>query len=442
MGGMKVSELDFLRLLPAFMRDDEAAIALSKAMNKLISEPGSRIPSIRTWDEIDNMSEAELDELAWELDVDWYDSTGMSLEEKRETLKLAQQIKRKRGTKWAVERLISAYFGEGYVMEWYEMYGTPYTFVALTTNTHTDAHNFEKFVEAVKAAKNARSHLAGVFYFWQQGPDPGVEYTLSSKLHRYNFVKCGTRPRIATVGFIVKQSIETEPEEKLHLYGFPRSGTIICGTYPRPGTLGAAAKNEIAVEGSAEPIRYDFDRMAGTYPQPGTLGAVVKQSIEAAPETDPQLYGFTGAGTTTCGTYPRPGTLGRVLQNPIGSELETEFTGYGYKGAGSLACGTYPRILSVGAGIAKRVAAAAGLFCGAYDFVKCGTRGAGTKGAVITNKAAAAANLACGAYDFVRCGTRGAGTKGAAITNKAATAAGLTSAAYSFVRCGTRRCGE
>ena len=44
MGGMKVSDLDFLRLLPAFMRDDEAAIALSKAMNKLISEPASRLP--------------------------------------------------------------------------------------------------------------------------------------------------------------------------------------------------------------------------------------------------------------------------------------------------------------------------------------------------------------------------------------------------------------
>ena len=236
MGGMKVSDLDFLRLLPAFMRDDEAAIALSKAMNKLISEPGGRIPSIRTWDEIDRMSEAELDELAWELDVDWYDSTGMSLEEKRETLKLAQQIKRKRGTKWAVERLISAYFGEGYVMEWYEMYGTPYTFVALTTNTHTDAHNFEKFVEAVKAAKNARSHLAGVFYFWQQGPDPGIEYALDTKLHRYEFVKCGTRPRIATVGFIVKPSIELDPEARLLFYGFTHAGTIKCGTYPRPGT--------------------------------------------------------------------------------------------------------------------------------------------------------------------------------------------------------------
>ena len=308
-----------------------------------------------------------------------------------------------------MEQLISAYFGEGYIMEWYEMYGTPYTFVALTTNAHITAQNYEKFVEAVKAAKNVRSHLAGIFYFWQQGPDPGVEYALDSSLHRYNFVKCGTRPRIATVGFIVKQSIETEPEEKLHLYGFPHSGTIICGTHPRPGTLGAAAKNEIAVEGTAEPIRYGFGRMAGTYPQPGTLGAVVRQNIEAAPETDPQLYGFTSAGTITCGTYPRPGTLGRVLQNPIGAELETELTGYRYKGAGSLACGTYPRILSVGASIARKMEAAAGLFCGAYGFVKCGTRGAGTKGAVITNKAATAANLTSAAYSFVRCGTRRCG---------------------------------
>ena len=409
MGGMKVSELEFLRLLPAFMRDDEAAIALSKAMNRLIGEPSKRLKTLRVWDNIDNINEAECDELAWELDVDWYDSTGMSLEEKRATLKIAQQIKRKRGTKWAVERLISAYFGEGYIMEWYEMYGTPYTFVALTTNAHITAQNYEKFVEAVKAAKNVRSHLAGIFYFWQQGPDPGVEYALGSSLHRYNFVKCGTRPRIATVGFIVKQSIETEPEEKLHLYGFPRSGTIICGTHPRPGTLGAAAKNEIAVEGSADHIRYNFNRRAGTYPRPGILGAVIKPGIEATPETDPQLYGFTGAGTTTCGTYPRPGTLGHTLQKPIGSNLETELTGYGYKGAGSLACGTYPRTMAVGATIAEKAAAAARLFCGAYGFIKCGTRGTGTKGATITNKAATAAGLTCAAYSFVRCGTRRCG---------------------------------
>ena len=53
MGGMKVSELDFVRLLPAFMQEDEAAIALSKAMNQLIGDPGKRLSTIRTWDKID-----------------------------------------------------------------------------------------------------------------------------------------------------------------------------------------------------------------------------------------------------------------------------------------------------------------------------------------------------------------------------------------------------
>ena len=94
MGGMKVSNMDFIKLLPAFMQDDEAAIALSKAVNKLIGEPGKRLATIRTWDKVDELTEAECNEMAWELDIDWYDSEGMSLTEKRNTIKLAQQIKR------------------------------------------------------------------------------------------------------------------------------------------------------------------------------------------------------------------------------------------------------------------------------------------------------------------------------------------------------------
>lgn len=374
MAGMKISDLDFVRLLPAFMRDDEAAIALSKAMNKLIQPPGSRIPTIRTWDEIDNLNEPECDELAWELDIDWYDSTGMSLEEKRETIKLAQQIKRKRGTKWAVERLISAYFGEGYVMEWYEMYDSPYTFVALTTNTNTDAQNFEKFVEAVKAAKNARSHLARVFYFWQQGPDPGIEYRLDTSLHRYNFVKCGTRPRIATVGFVVKPSIETDPEETPHLYGFTKAGELTCGTYPRPGTLGAIVKSGITAEAETQAIRYNFAREAGTYPNTATLGRVLRQEVKLEQTDEALPYELPKTTGQTCGTYPRPGTLGKVLQHTVGVNLAAAFSLYQLIKAGTQKCGTMP--------------------------------GGGVKGAAVTNKAATALQVSSVAYGFVKCGTR------------------------------------
>lgn len=374
MAGMKISDLDFVRLLPAFMRDDEAAIALSKAMNKLIQPPGSRIPTIRTWDEIDNLNEPECDELAWELDIDWYDSTGMSLEEKRETIKLAQQIKRKRGTKWAVERLISAYFGEGYVMEWYEMYDSPYTFVALTTNTNTDAQNFEKFVEAVKTAKNARSHLAGVFYYWQQGPDPGIEYRLDTSLHRYNFVKCGTRPRIATVGFIVKPSIETDPEETLHLYGFTKAGELTCGTYPRPGTLGAVVKSGIAARSETQAIRYSFAREAGTYPNTATLGRVLRQEVKLEQTDEALPYELPKTSGQICGTYPKPGTLGKVLQHTVGVNLAAAFSLYQLIKAGTQKCGTTPGGGTIGAAATNKAATALQVSSAAYSFVKCGTR--------------------------------------------------------------------
>ena len=228
MGGMKISELDFLRLLPAFMRDDEAVIALSNAVNRLLDEPGKRLNSLRTWDKIDELTEAECDELAWELDIDWYDSTGMSLAEKRNTIKLAQQIKRKRGTKWAVESLINAYLGDGHVLEWDEVNGTPFTFEVLTTNPDISVENYNKFIEAVKAAKNERSHISGISYLWEQGPEPGVEYALNSSLYKYEYPKCGNYPDIATVGFVVHSAVETEPEVLLQNYEITACGIYRC----------------------------------------------------------------------------------------------------------------------------------------------------------------------------------------------------------------------
>ena len=301
MAGMKLAGLEFLRLLPSFMRNDEAAIALSKAVDDLIGAPSQRIPSIRTWDQIDNLSEAECDEMAWEQDVDWYDSTGMSLEEKRATIKLAQQIKRKRGTKWAVERLITAYFGEGYVVEWYEMDDSPYTFIALTTNTAITPEGYAKFVEAVKSAKNERSHIAGVFYFWPQGPDPGIEYSIGCESHQYEFRKTGTYPNTATVGAVVKASVETEPKASFHGYEFEKTGDLTCGVYPKPGTIGAAVKGEVNAANEATAYAYDFNRQAGTYPRAGTVGALVNNKATTAPAIAFVAYGFTKCGTRRCG---------------------------------------------------------------------------------------------------------------------------------------------
>lgn len=301
MAGMKLSTLDFVRLLPAFMRDDEAAIALSKAVDELIGKPSKRIPTIRTWDQFDNLSAEDCDEMAWEQDVDWYDPEGMTLEQKRETLKFAQQIKSKRGTKWAVERLITAYFGEGYVLEWYEMDGEPFTFVALTTNAEISADGYQKFIKAAQAAKNERSHMTGVYYFWQQGPDPGIEYAMGYSSYTYPLKKCGTTPRRAVIGALLKADVQLEPEVQPYTYDLTAAGSTHCGVYPRPGTIGAAVKDGVAAEPEADAILYGFERQAGTYPRPGTIGKLEDHPITTAPVISFEAYGFVKCGTRRCG---------------------------------------------------------------------------------------------------------------------------------------------
>lgn len=158
---MKISELDFLHLLPAFMRDDEAVIALSGAVDKLFGD--LHVDTLSTWDRIDELTDAECDDLAWELDIDWYEDS-LGIAEKRETIKLAQQIKRKRGTKWAVERVLSLYLGEGGVIEWFEKEppGPPFTFDVYTSNANATEEMFIQFEQAVAIAKNTRSHMVGM----------------------------------------------------------------------------------------------------------------------------------------------------------------------------------------------------------------------------------------------------------------------------------------
>lgn len=158
MEGMKLDSLEFVRLLPQFMRDDEAVAAFSKATDALIGLPGKRLETLRTWDQIDKLNDAECDELAWELGIDWYESRRMSLEEKRETIKTAQQIKQKRGTKQAVEQILVNAYGNGSVEEWFEYGGDPYSFRVRTDAVLTEENN-KRFRQMIRKAKNVRSHL-------------------------------------------------------------------------------------------------------------------------------------------------------------------------------------------------------------------------------------------------------------------------------------------
>lgn len=155
---MKITTLEFLKLLPEFMRDDAAVKGLAQAVEEIVAEPAAGVKSARVWDRIDELTDAQLDELAYELDVDWYDAD-LPIENKRAIIKTSDKVYSKRGTKWAIEQIISDVFGGGYVTEWNKYDGEPFHFRVTTSYPLQTQDIVERFRALVAKAKRGSAVL-------------------------------------------------------------------------------------------------------------------------------------------------------------------------------------------------------------------------------------------------------------------------------------------
>lgn len=159
---MKLKDIHFIELLPVFMRDDPAVQGLAKSVDELIQAWSAFGKELSLWTDIDNLSEADLDEIAYEENLAWYENSA-PLETKRELIRKSGEIKSQLGTAWAVEQVISAYFGRGYVKEWFEYGGQPGYFKIISSNPTITDENLDKFLRVLKKVKRASAHLDGIY---------------------------------------------------------------------------------------------------------------------------------------------------------------------------------------------------------------------------------------------------------------------------------------
>ena len=158
---MRLSNLEFIKLLPEFMRDDEAVKGLSAWLDRLIPELVEKFKALPTWDSIDTMSEAALDDLAWELNLPWYKADA-PIGTKRELIKSANNVHATTGTKAAVENIIQTYFGDGKVLEWFEYGGRPGCFRVQSTNPSVNNERMTEFLRLLNQVKRATAKLEGI----------------------------------------------------------------------------------------------------------------------------------------------------------------------------------------------------------------------------------------------------------------------------------------
>nr|DAF27745.1 MAG TPA: tail protein [Caudoviricetes sp.] len=149
---MKTANTDLMQLIPLFMRSDEFVQATAQAVNDIMSHADPA--KLRTWDQLDKLTHEELDELAWELNVLWYNAAG-TLEQKREQIRTSDNAWRTLGTVYAVEMVISQLFGSGKLEEFWEYEdGRPHHFrISLSDPsvlTPAGEKEFRRVLELVK----------------------------------------------------------------------------------------------------------------------------------------------------------------------------------------------------------------------------------------------------------------------------------------------------
>ena len=158
---MRLGDLEFVRLLPTWMRGDLADAALAAGVDEVFRGAAPQLAVLSVWDCIDRLPEAYLDELAWALDIRWYDS-GAPVGTKRDLVLNSDRVHQKLGTVGAVESVVSSYFGTGRVMEWPDYDGKPHHFKVFTTDPSAVGENLVRFLDMLAKVKRLSSKFDGI----------------------------------------------------------------------------------------------------------------------------------------------------------------------------------------------------------------------------------------------------------------------------------------
>mgnify|MGYP000897796282 CR=1 FL=1 len=155
---INLKNVDLIKLMPSYIQKDPTTQALCAALTSQFRQLADEVKACLILPRVDTLDSVALDELAWQLHIDWYDANA-SVEIKRQLIKNAIKVHRYRGTPYAVEQVIQDYFGDGYVEEWFEYNGQPYHFRVVTSNPSVTGELANQFAMTVESVKNVRSRL-------------------------------------------------------------------------------------------------------------------------------------------------------------------------------------------------------------------------------------------------------------------------------------------
>ena len=149
---MNLKDVDILKLCPAFMREDKTNQVLANGINNIFHTWSTDMDRLPVINQIDKLKEAELDQLASDRNIFWYNYKA-NIEVKRALIKNAKTVFNRLGTVWAVESVMNDYLPKTELQEWFDYEGEPGYFRIVTNNIEILKTDIQTFLNILKGIK-------------------------------------------------------------------------------------------------------------------------------------------------------------------------------------------------------------------------------------------------------------------------------------------------
>lgn len=358
-----IYSMDLLQFLPGALTHDEKMVALARGLADELLGASGHIRDVLIYSRIDELPEALVDILAYDMHVDWYDYS-YPIEAKRNILRDSVKVHKKMGTKYAIEKALGGIYPYSEVEEWFDYEGQPHHFQVIcdVTNQHITA-SYQQIVWAIKMYKRLSSWLDGVVYQSSVKVDVGthtdffvyntpVTGRVKAGTYPYRNVRAGIARETVIVGteragFIFsspqtgtipqrniifnQREVHVDAETALDMMGYssPQAGQGKAGEYPQRNKRAGIEDSEANLNTMAEAAAYQTEQ-AGTIPQRSRKSAIVEKEIKVEPEGKAQIY-----HTAQTGTVPQRNTLEQAGNNTVGNAAEMAVFHYKIKPCGS-----------------------------------------------------------------------------------------------------------
>lgn len=288
--------------LPESIKHDQEVRDISDSIQPKFDKAYDDILNVLLLPRLDELSEALLDELAWQYHVDFY-RDNYTLATKRALIRSAIERHRIKGTPAVVEEVVRTCYQNAVVEEWFEWDGgDPYYFrVLLRAETPAPPLNLTEVLALIDAYKSYRSWLEGIYYHIPHDLVIGTHFGYEAYWGRV----CGTYPYRRRYGSIEDPDLIIETAKGGVLYRNPFTKEIVAGTFPQRATHGDITDEAVVVETEKggmlyrNPFTDELD--AGTFPERAVTGSIDGDGITANTAAGDISYSPRYCGSTPGG---------------------------------------------------------------------------------------------------------------------------------------------